>query len=97
MTFRYRGDPEGIRQYGLVAEKIRCVYPELVTRGADGQIQTVNYLTLSSMLLKELQQRTAENRHQAARLATVEQRLAALERTVAAKDQSSKLAAAFGR
>jgi hypothetical protein len=73
------------------------VYPELVTRGLDGKAETVSYLTLTSMLLNELQERTTENQRQAARLAFLEQRLSAVEHTRAAKDRRSKLAAAFGR
>lgn len=38
----------------LVAE----VYPDLVVRSADGQIQTVKYQVLDSMLLNELQKQT---------------------------------------
>jgi Chaperone of endosialidase len=36
VTFRYRQDPQGIRQYGLIAEEVVNVFPELVTRGSDG-------------------------------------------------------------
>ena len=44
--------PEG---YGLIAEEVAEVYPDLVVRSADGQIQTVKYQVLDSMLLNELQ------------------------------------------
>ena len=50
-----------IRQYGLIAEEVARIYPELVTHGPDGQVETVNYLTLSAMLLNELQKQTREN------------------------------------
>src|SRR5262249_49102774 len=66
VTFRYKNDPGGIRQYGLVAEEVARVYPELVSYAPDGKVETVNYLTLTSMLLNELQKRTAENQRQAA-------------------------------
>jgi hypothetical protein len=79
-----------------VAEEVARVYPELVTLGSDGNVQSVNYLTLTSMLLNELQKQTAENRRQAERLAAVEERLAMLE-TIADGERSRRLAAAFGR
>jgi hypothetical protein len=39
----------------LLAEDVERVYPELVTYGPDGKVETVSYLMLSSMLLNELQ------------------------------------------
>ena len=30
MSFRYKQDPQGVKQYGLVAEEVAEVYPELV-------------------------------------------------------------------
>src|SRR5262249_28078250 len=93
VVFRYRNDPKGIRQYGLVAEEVARIYPELVPRGPDGEVETVNYLTLTSMLLNELQKRSAENRRQAEQLKTVEERLSALEKTIAIGEHSPRLAA----
>jgi hypothetical protein len=95
VTFRYKNDPEGIRQYGLVAEEVARVYPELVTYGADGKVETVNYLTLTSMLLNELQKRTAENQYQAAenrlqaaQLTTQARQIAALSRQLAVQRET---------
>ncbi|MGE0683330.1 MAG: tail fiber domain-containing protein [Candidatus Binatia bacterium] len=36
VMFRYTEDPENRRQYGLIAEEVAKVYPELVTTGAIG-------------------------------------------------------------
>jgi len=69
VTFRYKNDPAGTLQYGLVAEEVAKLYPDLVSYGADGKIETVRYLTLISMLLNELQKQTrnqtAANQRQA--------------------------------
>jgi hypothetical protein len=65
VTFRYRNDPDGIKQYGLVAEEVARIYPELVGYGADGKVETVRYLTLTAMLLNELQKQTRLNERQA--------------------------------
>ena len=81
VTFRYNHDPLGNLQYGLVAEEVAEVYPELVTRGLDGRIESVSCLSLTSMLLNELQKRTTENQRLAAR--RLEQRLSTLERMTA--------------
>lgn len=41
VTFRYNNDPAGTLQYGLVAEEVAKVYPELVVYGPDGKPMTV--------------------------------------------------------
>src|SRR5262249_26773649 len=53
VTFRYKQDSQGQRQYGLIAEEVVKVYPELVTKGADGKEESVQYHELIPMLLKE--------------------------------------------
>ncbi|HAH63983.1 MAG TPA: hypothetical protein DCL72_00560 [Rhizobiales bacterium] len=60
VTFRYRQDPQGIRQYGLIAEEVVNVFPELVTRGSDGAVESVQYHELVPMLLNELQRQQRE-------------------------------------
>jgi hypothetical protein len=65
VTFHYKSDqnPSGrTLRYGLIAEEVAEVYPGLVARSADGQIETVLYQFLPPMLLNEYQkqQRTIE-------------------------------------
>jgi len=45
VTFRYKHelDPAGIPQFGLVAEQVEKVNPDLVVRDADGKVYTVRY------------------------------------------------------
>jgi hypothetical protein len=65
VIFRYQKPfAEGSKpiQYGLVAEEVAEVYPDLVARSADGQIETVKYQVLDSMLLNEVQHQQAEIR-----------------------------------
>ena len=68
VTFRYRSDPAGVLQYGLVAEEVAKIYPELVTYGSDGNVMAVRYSMLSAMLLNELQKQTGMNERQGAQL-----------------------------
>jgi trimeric autotransporter adhesin len=56
VTFRYKNDPKGIKQYGLIAEQVQQIYPELVTYDAQGQIESVRYQELIPMLLNQVQQ-----------------------------------------
>jgi uncharacterized coiled-coil protein SlyX len=55
VTFRYKQelDPGGIPQFGLVAEEVEKVNPDLVARDADGKPYTVRYEAVNAMLLNE--------------------------------------------
>ena len=55
VTFRYKQelDPEGIPQFGLVAEEVAKVNPDLVVRDDSGEIYTVRYEAVNAMLLNE--------------------------------------------
>jgi tRNA pseudouridine-54 N-methylase len=55
VTFRYKKelDPEGIPQFGLVAEDVEKVDADLVARDADGKVNTVRYEAVNAMLLNE--------------------------------------------
>ena len=71
VTFRYTqayGDGAKPIQYGLIAEEVADVFPELAVRGADGQVETVHYETLNVLLLNEFQK-------QEGRLEALEQQL----------------------
>jgi hypothetical protein len=56
VTFRLKADSSGQIQYGLLAEEVVKVYPELVIRDEAGRIQGVRYEELTPMLLNEVQQ-----------------------------------------
>src|SRR5580700_626913 len=56
VTFHLKNDPQGAVQYGLIAEEVDQVYPELVIRDDAGKIQGVRYDELAPMLLNEMQQ-----------------------------------------
>jgi phosphoribosylaminoimidazole-succinocarboxamide synthase len=55
VTFRYKQelDPDAIPQFGLIAEQVEKVNPELVVRGDDGKVMTVRYEAVNAMLLNE--------------------------------------------
>jgi hypothetical protein len=55
VTFRYKKelDPEGIPQFGLIAEQVEKVNSDLVARDADGKVNTVRYEAVNAMLLNE--------------------------------------------
>lgn len=89
VTFRYKkpyNDGSQPIQYGLIAEEVADVYPDLVARSADGQIETVKYQVLGPMLLNELQKQSStiatqqeQIRDQGQQIRALEERLARLE------------------
>jgi hypothetical protein len=103
VTFKLKADATGTRQYGLVAEEVAKVYPELVIRNEAGRIDGVRYDELAPMLLNEVQRQAAEIRDlkqqqkqfvaQAEQLRDVQQQLAALHAALASLKSEEKLVA----
>ncbi len=105
VTFRYKHDldPDGIPQFGLVAEEVEKVNPDLVARDAEGKPYTVRYEAVNAMLLNEFlkehrkveQQQTtiaelkSSSAKQAATVAQQQQQIEAL--TAAVQKVSEKL------
>lgn len=84
VTFRYiEGDPTGTAapDYGLIAEEVAEVYPDLVLRDTDGTIQSVHYHKLVPMLLNEIQRLERERTSLAATLEALARDLADLRAT----------------
>jgi len=82
VTFRYKTAYEdGSRpvQFGLIAEEVAEVYPDLVARTADGQVDSVRYQLLDPMLLNELQKQHATIAAQKEQIRSLEERLARVE------------------
>ena len=55
VTFRYKPeiDPEDVAQFGLVAEDVEKVNPDLVIRDQEGKPYSVRYDAVNAMLLNE--------------------------------------------
>jgi uncharacterized coiled-coil protein SlyX len=96
VTFRYKHelDPEGIPQFGLVAEQVEKVNPDLVVRDADGKINTVRYEAVNAMLLNEFlkEHRKVElqdrrEQEQEATIAAMRSAFAKQETTIARQQQ----------
>lgn len=78
VTFRYtQAYANGVRpvQYGLIAEEVAAVFPELAVRDANGGVETVHYETLNVLLLNELKKEHDEVRRQRERIEVLERRL----------------------
>ena len=53
VTFHYKSDACGTPQFGLIAEEVADVNPDLVVRDGNGEIYTVRYDAVNAMLLNE--------------------------------------------
>lgn len=53
VTFKYNADKNGRTQYGLIAEEVAAVNPDLVVKHNDGEVSTVRYEQVNAMLLNE--------------------------------------------
>ena len=96
VTYRYKrpyADGSKPIDYGLIAEEVAEVYPDLVVKGADGQVQTVQYQKLPPMLLNELQKEHKLLEQQEKTIELLEKRLAALEAAQPSAKLEAQLAA----
>jgi Chaperone of endosialidase len=71
VTFKLKTDAKGTLQYGLIAEEVAKVYPELVIRDENGRIDGVRYDELAPMLLNELKQQQQKIAAQANKINSV--------------------------
>ena len=53
VTFHYKSEATGTPQFGLIAEEVAEVNPDLVVRDKNGEIYTVRYDAVNAMLLNE--------------------------------------------
>src|SRR5262249_10936705 len=91
-SFRYKKayvDGSKALDYGLIAEEVEEVFPDLVVKGADGQVHTVQYQKLTPMLLNEVQKQHQQLDQQAETIQLLQQRLAALEAVLSTKTPST--------
>jgi hypothetical protein len=75
VTFHYKAEAQGTLRYGLIAEEVAKVYPELVVRDGQGRIDGVRYDELAPMLLNEVQKQQQINAAQTARIASLERKV----------------------
>src|SRR5205085_2040160 len=84
VTFRYKQslDPDGVLQFGLIAEQVEKVSPDLVIRDEDGKVSTVRYEAVNAMLLNEFLKEHREVKEQRAELTVEKMRCQERDTTV---------------
>jgi hypothetical protein len=80
VTFRYKKelDPEGIPQFGLMAEEVEKVNSDLVARDEQGKPYSVRYEAVNAMLLNEFLKEHRKNEVQEATIARQQKQIDAL-------------------
>jgi uncharacterized coiled-coil protein SlyX len=93
VTFRYKKDldPEGIPQFGLVAEEVEKVNPALVARDAQGKVYTVRYEAVNAMLLNEFLKEHRKVEQQEAMITQVKSTVTKQEAAIAQQQKEIKL------
>jgi hypothetical protein len=91
VTFRYKHelDPEDIPQFGLVAEEVEKVNPDLVARDEQGKPYTVRYEAVNAMLLNEFIKEHRKNEKQEATIGDLKAEIATL--SAAVKEQAAQI------
>ncbi len=86
VTFNWAGQLDEGQHYGLIAQEVREVLPDVVSgEGGDGGMLTLNYNALVPVLVDAIQEQQAEIESQEAVIAGLEARLSALENQGRAK------------
>jgi uncharacterized coiled-coil protein SlyX len=83
MTFHYKNDPKGTPQYGLIAEEVAEVNPNLVVRDKNGQILSVHYDKVWNMMLNEFLKEHKQVEEQQASIGELTTTVAKQEATIA--------------
>jgi trimeric autotransporter adhesin len=97
VTFRYKKeiDPSGVSQFGLVAEEVEKVNPDLVVRDKEGKPYSVRYDQVNAMLLNEFLKEHRKGEEQDLAISQLKSTLARQERRFEAKlaQQEQQIAA----
>ena len=91
VTFRYKKevDSDGITQFGLVAEDVEKVNPDLVVRDKEGKPYSVRYEQINAMLLNEFLKEHRKGEEDRATIAELKREIASLTATV--KEQAAQI------
>ena len=78
VTFHYKTDGTNTPQFGLIAEDVAAVNPDLIVRDKDGEIYTVRYDAVNAMLLNEFLKEHRKNEEQELTITRLQKQIEAL-------------------
>jgi hypothetical protein len=95
VTFRYKHelDPDDIPQFGLVAEQVEKVNPDLVARDEQGKVYSVRYEAVNAMLLNEFLKEHGQVQQLKATVAQQQKQIETLTATVQKVSERIELSA----
>jgi hypothetical protein len=96
VRFHYKQDvdPSGVEQYGLVAEEVAKVYPDLVVYDEKGEPQTVRYHFVNALLLNEVQRQARRDEAQQREIEAERHEIEAQRRDMEAQQRENAALAA---
>jgi hypothetical protein len=94
VTFHYKDDRTGTPQFGLIAEEVAQVNPDLVVRDENGEIYTVRYDAVNAMLLNEFLKEHRKVQEQEVRITQLNSTVEKQEATIAQQQKDSQSTAA---
>ena len=83
VTFHYKSDKAGTPQFGLIAEEVAQVNPDLVVRDENGEVYTVRYEAVNAMLLNEFLKEHRKTEQQETTIAQLKSAVTKQEATIA--------------
>jgi Chaperone of endosialidase len=102
VTFHYKHDNTGTPQFGLIAEDVAKVNPDLVVRDKNGEIYTVRYDAVNAMLLNEFLKEHKKVEQQQANIAELKSTVARQQKgmevlTAHLKEQAAQIQSVSAR
>ena len=94
VTFHYKGDATATPQFGLIAEEVANVNPDLVVRDENGEIYTVRYDAVNAMLLNEFLKEHRKVEEQQSKIQKQQGTISELKATVAQQQKGMEVLAA---
>jgi hypothetical protein len=91
VTFHYKTDKQNTPQFGLIAEEVAKVNPDLVVRDETGQVYTVRYEAVNAMLLNEFLKEHRNVAEQKSTIADLKTTVAQQQKQIAAQQATAAL------
>ena len=91
VTFHYKSDDKNTPQFGLIAEEVAEINPDLIVRDENGEIYTVRYDAVNAMLLNEFLKEHRKVKEQDHKMQEQEATIAELKSTVAQQQKGMEV------
>ena len=91
VTFYYKTDATDTRQFGLIAEEVAEVNPDLVVRDKDGPVTYVRYDAVNAMLLNEFLKEHKKVEEQQTNITQLKSKMAKQEAIIAQQQKGMEV------